>query len=118
MTTQSAAADSVLCQGCGACCATSSDWPRFSLESEAELAAIPEPLIAADLSGMRCEGDRCLALAGRVGAHTACTIYAVRPLVCRDCVPGDDACTIARVRAGFAPIVGLTTALTTALTTE
>lgn len=100
---------SALCQSCGACCATSRSWPRFSLETEAELAAIPETLVAADLSGMRCDGDRCLALVGRVGEHTACSIYAVRPLVCRDCLPGDDACQMAREAAGFAPVDPLLT---------
>lgn len=112
MTARDAAADSALCQSCGACCATSRDWYRFSLESEAELAAIPEHLVAADLSGMRCDGDRCLALTGRVGEHTACSIYVVRPLVCRDCLPGDDACAIARAKAGLAPIAPSPAALT------
>lgn len=84
------------CQGCGACCAHSSAWPRFTLESEAEIALIPQSLIAADGAGMRCEGERCTALAGRIGVETSCTIYAVRPIVCRDCLPGDDACTMAR----------------------
>jgi Fe-S-cluster containining protein len=84
------------CQTCGACCAHSSAWPRFTLESEAEIALIPEILIAEDGSGMRCEGERCAALAGRIGDETSCTIYAARPIVCRDCQPGDDACTMAR----------------------
>ena len=54
---------------------------------------------------MRCEGNRCAALSGEIGVATACTIYDVRPLVCRDCVPGDDACTIARAARGMAPVV-------------
>jgi hypothetical protein len=28
----------------------------------------------------------------------------VRPIVCRDCLPGDEACTMARVARGMAPI--------------
>jgi Fe-S-cluster containining protein len=75
------------CQLCGACCSTSREWPRFSLESDEEIERIPEPLREA--GGMRCEGERCLALSGVVGEATRCTVYALRPLVCRDCEPGD-----------------------------
>jgi len=53
---------------------------------------------------MRCAGDRCAALEGTVGVATACTIYAVRPDVCRACLPGDDECRLARQRAGLAAI--------------
>ncbi len=96
--------NSGLCQACGACCAYSHAWPRFSLESDEEIALIPEKLIAADGSGMKCEGDRCAALAGTLGEKVACTIYTVRPIVCRDCLPGDDACTMARAARGLPPI--------------
>jgi len=94
------------CQACGACCATSAEWPRFSLESEQELARIPPALVAGSGGGMRCEGDRCAALLGEVGRWTTCAIYAVRPLVCRDCAPGDDACTVARERHGLGALAG------------
>jgi len=53
---------------------------------------------------MRCVGDRCAALEGKVGVATACTVYAVRPDVCRACLPGDDECRVARQRAGLASI--------------
>ena len=95
------------CQSCGACCATSAEWPRFSTESDAEIARIPEILIAENLSGMRCAGDRCLALEGTVGTATRCTIYAIRPEVCRACVPGDDACRMAREKHRLAPVLAL-----------
>ena len=88
--------DNAICQACGACCAYDSSWPRFSLESDADIARIPETLISADLSGMRFEGDRCSALDGSVCQSVSCRIYDVRPIVCRDCMPGDDACTMAR----------------------
>jgi hypothetical protein len=94
-----------LCQTCGACCSTSREWPRFSLEVEAELDLIPEVLINDDLSGMRCEGDRCLALSGKVGVWTACSIYEVRPLVCRACQPGDEECLLARAKHGLVPLL-------------
>ena len=99
-------ADVSPCQSCGACCDTSADWPRFSLESEEKLALIPEALVAADLSGMRCEGSRCAALAGKVGEWTACTIYEHRPDVCHACEPGDDACAMAREKHGMLPLGG------------
>lgn len=86
------------CQSCGACCATSADWPRFSTEDDAALALIPDAMVAADLSGMRCEDGRCAALTGAVGTHTACAIHPLRPEVCRACMPGDPECVIARDR--------------------
>ncbi|MFN3745181.1 MAG: YkgJ family cysteine cluster protein [Hyphomicrobiaceae bacterium] len=101
-----ATVDSGPCRTCGACCAHAPDWPRFTLESEDEIARIPAALIAADGSGMRCEGERCTALAGTIGAETSCTIYAVRPIVCRDCLPGDDACTMARTARGLPALRG------------
>jgi hypothetical protein len=92
------------CRTCGACCAYSAEWPRFSLESDEQIALIPAALVAAGGNGMRCQGDRCDALLGVVGEATTCSIYAIRPEVCRSCQPGDDACTMARVRYGLAPL--------------
>jgi Fe-S-cluster containining protein len=92
------------CRACGACCSTSAEWPRFSTESEAALERIPPELVDASLSGMRCEGDRCSALLGEVGAATSCAIYLDRPDVCRACEPGDDACLMAREKHGLGAI--------------
>jgi uncharacterized protein len=86
------------CRSCGACCSFSPDWPRFSLESEADLDLIPRAYVDGSLGRMRCSGDRCAALVGEVGVSTACAIYAIRPDVCRACTPGDDACMMARQR--------------------
>lgn len=94
------------CQTCGACCAYSADWPRFSMESDEEIAAIPEAMIAKDESGMKFENGRCAALTGQVGKHVGCAVYSVRPHVCRTCMPGDEECKIARAEFGF-PIDGL-----------
>ena len=102
----SAKRDDGPCRSCGACCATSRTWPRFTTESDAELALIPAALVAANLSGMRCVGDRCAALTGAVGVATTCGIYAVRPEVCRTCLPGDDACGMARAKHGLAALAG------------
>src|SRR5688572_12682107 len=95
------AGDVPSCQACGACCAYSREWPRFTLEDDADLARIPVALVDDGLGRMRCLGDRCAALSGEIGMITACTIYAVRPQVCRACLPGDDACRMARERFGL-----------------
>lgn len=92
---------SALCRSCGACCAYSAEWPRFSLEDDAAIALIPAALVDDAAGRMRCDGDRCAALSGEVGVGVACGVYAVRPLVCRDCMPGDDACRTARARHGL-----------------
>jgi Fe-S-cluster containining protein len=96
---------SALCQSCGACCAYSKEWPRFSTEDDAELDRIPPALVDESQGRMRCNGDRCTALVGEVGVTTSCAIYAVRPQVCRTCLPGDDECRMARQRYGLAPIM-------------
>jgi rRNA maturation protein Nop10 len=87
-----------LCRSCGACCSYAADWPRFSLEDDAALERIPPALVAEAGTGMRCDGDRCAALAGVVGEATSCTVYTLRPDVCRACLPGDEACRMARRR--------------------
>lgn len=84
------------CRTCGACCSYSAEWPRFTLETDDDLARLPDMFVDRDLHRMRCHGDRCSALAGQVGALTSCRVYDLRPDVCRSCVPGDDACIIAR----------------------
>lgn len=89
------------CRTCGACCAFSYSWPRFSTESDEALALIPPALVADNGSGMRCEGERCSALMGVVGTAVGCAIYAIRPDVCRACLPGDDACSAARQAFGL-----------------
>lgn len=89
------------CQSCGACCSYSSNWPRFTIEDDDALDLIPAQFVNEKLSGMRCAGDRCSALTGKVGEATACGIYAVRPEVCRTCMPGDPECAMARRRHGL-----------------
>ena len=86
------------CRTCGACCSFSREWPRFSLESDADLGQIPRKYVDDEQGRMRCDGNRCAALVGDVGISTACAIYTVRPDVCKVCMPGDDACQMARQR--------------------
>jgi Fe-S-cluster containining protein len=89
------------CQACGACCSYSSNWPRFTTEDDAALDLIPGKFVNERQSGMRCEGDRCSALSGKIGVATSCGIYSVRPEVCRTCMPGDPECDMARKRHGL-----------------
>jgi Fe-S-cluster containining protein len=89
------------CQTCGACCSCLSSWPRFGLEDEETLALIPTEFVNREQTGMLCEGNRCSALAGSVGSSTACKVYSMRPDVCRECLPGDDACNLARAKFGL-----------------
>ena len=93
-----------MCRACGACCSFSRDWPRFSLEDDAALERIPRAFVDDGQAKMRCVGDRCAALLGEVGLSTSCAVYAVRPDVCRDCRPRDDACEMARRHFHLPPI--------------
>src|ERR1700716_3409774 len=90
-----------LCQTCGACCSYSRNWPRLTTEDDAALDLIPPKFVNERLSGMRCDGERCSALTGKIGVATACGIYAVRPEVCRTCMPGDGECAMARRKFGL-----------------
>jgi uncharacterized protein len=96
--------DASPCQSCGACCSYSENWPRFTIEDDDQLDLIPAQFVNARQSGMRCEGDRCAALSGRIGVATRCVVYAVRPEVCRTCMPGDAECAMARRRHGL-PVI-------------
>jgi Fe-S-cluster containining protein len=93
---QAAGSAAFECRTCGACCSFSAEWPRFSLESDADLERIPRAYVDGSRGRMRCNGNRCAALVGEVGVSTACSIYEVRPDVCRACLPGDESCEIAR----------------------
>lgn len=89
------------CQTCGACCSYSSEWPRFTMESDEALDRIPAKFVSDDARGMRCDGERCTALSGEIGKGTACMVYDVRPDVCRACLPGDPECIMARAAHGM-----------------
>lgn len=104
MNSQSATDRSNCCRQCGACCAYSASWPRFSVESDDALALIPGRFVNERMSGMRCRDDRCAALEGKIGVAASCAIYAVRPEVCRTCMPGDAECAMARRKFGLPAI--------------
>lgn len=50
---------------------------------------------------MRCDGDRCVALAGTLGVDVYCKVYEHRPLVCAEFAAGSDACLEVRRQFGF-----------------
>ena len=89
------------CRACGACCAFSAEWPRFTTEDESDLARLSPDLVDDERGRMRSRGDRCAALRGVVGVNVACAVYADRPEVCRACEPGDGECLLARRRFGL-----------------
>ena len=82
------------CLACGACCAYSAAWPVFIGEGDA--ADIPAQLVDFEHGRMRCHGNRCAALAGEPGSRAYCTIYAARPLVCREFQAGSEDCLMVR----------------------
>ena len=46
-------------------------------------------------------GFQCIALRGVVGEQVTCTIYDRRPEFCRDFVPGEERCLLARKARGL-----------------
>ncbi len=78
------------CQSCGGCCAYSDTWPEFVEDLDGD--GIDESLIDLALGRMRCDGDRCVALVGVVGAKVLCSVYERRPAVCREFQPGTAGC--------------------------
>lgn len=102
------------CQPCGACCRNPAfnrehglvDYVQvFPADALFKMKGLRATLTARNGDGewhMRMnERDRCVALEGEIGHHTACGIYALRPGVCRRVEPGDDKCIIARQENGL-----------------
>jgi hypothetical protein len=87
------------CLACGACCAYSESWPVFIGNGDGE--GIPDELIDFDRGRMLCHGNRCSALAGEVGNRAQCSVYANRPLVCREFQPGSEDCIMVRRSFGL-----------------
>lgn len=93
------------CQQCGACCETF----RVSFYwAEADARGLPAKLTSkvnerfSCMAGTDLPKPRCVALAGKVGEHVACTVYAQRPEACREVQAGDEKCLKARARHGLA----------------
>ena len=67
---------------------------------------IPDDLIDFDHGRMLCHGNRCSALAGEVGSRAQCSVYADRPLACREFQPGSEDCIMVRRRFKLDPGFG------------
>jgi Fe-S-cluster containining protein len=92
------------CQTCGACCAYSHDWPELGDDPDGN--DIPIDLIDCDVGRMKCDGDRCIALKGVIGVSVSCSVYAVRPAVCREFDPTKRMrdCNLVRAWHGLPPM--------------
>jgi Fe-S-cluster containining protein len=82
------------CPACGACCAYSESWPAFIGDGDGQ--GIPDELIDFEHERMLCHGNRCSALEGELGGQVRCSVYANRPLVCREFQPGSEECILVR----------------------
>jgi Fe-S-cluster containining protein len=87
------------CLTCGGCCAWSASWPVLIGERDGE--GIAEDLIDIDNRRMQSWGDRCAALEGELGKHVGCSVYARRPLVCREFQAGSEDCMMVRRKFRF-----------------
>ena len=99
------------CQRCGACCVSdfeSVDYVHVSLEEaeafwEQDLGNLlyeertyGSPALSLRTASDSCGNCRCIALAGTVGKSVSCSVYEIRPKVCRSFEPGTDVCDYAR----------------------
>ena len=103
--------DNYDCQNCGACCVSDFDAPDYVHVSNEEA----EPFWERDLGKLlyeertygapamsmrtredECGNCRCIALSGTVGKDVSCSVYDIRPNVCRNFEPGTDVCDYAR----------------------
>ena len=82
------------CLACGACCAYAESWPTFIGDGDSD--GIPDELIDFDHRRMLTHGKRCSALVGEIGNRAQCSVYASRPLVCREFQAGSDDCIMVR----------------------
>ena len=88
------------CRTCGACCSMRWSWPVLRRD-RADAVGIPAWMQRRDYPLLCSNGDRCVALCGRVGALTWCGIYEVRPDACRRFSPGSALCLEARAKHGL-----------------
>ncbi len=111
------------CQSCGACCSHFFDEHLSDLElpgicgkglliANKDVSRIPAKLVVIDivrlhdtkvtlqeswLRGRRVTGRwQCRALKGTIGEKCSCSIYDVRPKLCREFEPGSQGCLVAR----------------------
>ncbi len=102
------------CQRCGACCVNSDENRAEGFRDYVQvfrtdaLARQPELLKRFTVRNRRGElhmkldlEGRCVALEGRLGKRVGCSLYSVRPEVCRRVQAGSDECLRARRERGM-----------------
>ena len=107
------------CQECGACCLADYDSPEYVHMTEAEAnifvlaghgekvyrdkrsKSFGEPLPSVKTCYDRRGNCKCVALEGELGGKVRCTVYDIRPSVCRNFKPGSAVCYEARRAAGM-----------------
>jgi len=97
------------CLTCGACCHEYRvEFPVYELQSMG--GSVPDAL-AHEVHGNRWRMDgterhpvRCVALIGRCGKQSICSIYERRPSTCQQFEMGTERCNAARLRHGLPPL--------------
>jgi len=101
------------CEACGACCVSdydAEDYVSTTLEEAAAIEAEGHGKLLTErgsrLPTLKTRYDsngncRCAALTGRMGESVSCTIYELRPRVCRKFTAGSGPCHMARRAAGL-----------------
>jgi len=87
------------CVRCGGCCAWSEDWPVFIGDGDGR--GLPEDVVDVEHGRMLSHGNRCAALEGELGRRVNCSVYAKRPLVCREFQAGSADCLMVREALGL-----------------
>jgi Fe-S-cluster containining protein len=96
------------CQTCGACCHGDEGWVHVDAADDARVDSSPALSAHVVLTrhggyvkrSLRMVGGACSALA-KTPSGVTCTIYEVRPSVCRELESGSDACHAARRARGL-----------------
>ncbi|MEO8704231.1 MAG: YkgJ family cysteine cluster protein [Kofleriaceae bacterium] len=98
------------CRTCGACCINPPsnrevEFPWWVELEAGDAVLATAALVVRDPDGvphLRLAPDgRCVALAGGLAEHVACTIYEARPAACRRVEPGDELCRLYRADHGL-----------------
>lgn len=93
------------CMRCGACCSHYNNIPILpnevkEIDKRLLIYIMPSPLQSDGLSMKFVEGTkRCVGLEGIVGQSVKCSVYDIRPPVCRRFEPGSDLCKKVRFDA-------------------
>ena len=96
------------CHACGACCDHPEPWSTIDLDA-ADVASIPVEMTVHSWGQrvkMARNGNRCVALIGTVGIDARCSIYEIRPTICRSYDPAVRAqeCNMCRAPHNLPPL--------------